>query len=112
MGQFGGDRPHVVVHKGGTVIVTVGLGYDVSNDTITSQIRVDKDRTSALIATWDVSFATDGEDGELVLTLDDSVTSAITHAKGYMDMKRVAGGEPIYVFDEPLEVLFKETVTA
>lgn len=101
----------VIVHKGRTVILPVSLGYDISGDTFTSEIRVDQDPASALIATWTTSFATDGIDGELVLTLDNSVTSTITRTRGYMDIKRVSGGEPLPVFDEPLEVLFKEVVT-
>ena len=101
----------IIVHKGRTVIITVSVGFDVSNDVITSEIRVDQNRESTLIAEWDVSFATDGIDGELILTLDDSVTGEVEQTTGYMDMKRIVGGEPVNVFDDPLEVLFKETVT-
>lgn len=101
----------LIVYKDRTAIVPVSLGMDVSNDTITSQIRVGKDFESDLIAEWVVTFLTDGTDGELLLTLDDSVTAAITHDTGYMDMKRVTGGEPVPVFDKPLEVLFKNSVT-
>lgn len=101
----------IIVHKGRTVILPVSLGYDVSADTITSEIRVDKDRESDLIASWTVTFLTDGIDGELILTLDDSVTSEIENSTGYMDLKRVTAGEPLNVFDDPLEVLFKETIT-
>ena len=64
-----------------------------------------------LIATWDVAFVTDGTDGEISLTLDDLITGAIFYDKGYMDLKRMTGGEPIPVFDRPLEVLFRGTVT-
>ncbi len=102
----------IVVYKGRTVILQVSLGIDVSQDTITSEIRVDKDQLSDLIATWAVSFATDGTDGELILTLDDSVTTNIKKSTGYMDLKRITGGEPLSVFDEPLEVIFKESITA
>lgn len=102
----------LTIHKGRTAVIQVDLGFDVSSDTITSEIRVDKDSTSTLIATWVVAFLTDGVDGKLVLTLDDSVTTAITHHKGYMDIKRVTGGEPVSVFDEPLDVVFKKVVTA
>lgn len=101
----------IIVYKGRTNILPVSLGYDVSGDVITSEIRVDKDPESTLIATWEVSFESDGVDGELILTLDDSVTSEIEKSTGYMDLKRVTGGEPINVFDDPLEVLFKKTVT-
>ncbi len=101
----------VIVDKGRTVILPVSLGFDVSQDVITSQIRIDKTQTSTLIATWVVSFTTDGTDGELILTLDDSVTSAITNSVGYMDLKRVAGGQPLSIFNEPLEVIFNNVVT-
>ncbi len=101
----------IIVHKGRTVVVPVSLGFDVSQDIITSEIRVGKSQTSDLIATWDVSFVTDGTDGELVLTLDNSVTEVITQTTGYMDIKRVTGGEPLSIFDEPLEVLFTDSVT-
>jgi len=101
----------VTVHKGRTVILPVSLGMDVSQDIITSQIREDKRRTSQLIATWSVSFDTDGTDGELILTLDNTVTAAITNVIGYMDLKRVTDGEPVNIFDDPLEVVFKDTVT-
>lgn len=102
----------IIVHKGRTTRISVGLGFDVSADTFESEIRVDQDPTSTLIATWAISFLTDGIDGELVLTLDDSVSGPITQSKGYMDIKRITGGEPVPAFDKPLEVLFQKTVTA
>lgn len=102
----------VVVDRGRTTVLSVGLGYDVSGDVLTSEIRADRDSTSQLIAAWSVSFLTDGTDGELVLTLDDSVTSAIVKSKGYMDIKRVTGGEPVSVFSEPIPVVIKGVVTA
>jgi hypothetical protein len=101
----------IVVDKGRTVILPVSLGFDVSQDVITSQIRITKSPTSTLIATWVVSFTTNGTDGELILTLDDSVTSAITQSIGYMDLKRVSGGQPLSIFSEPLEVVFNTVVT-
>lgn len=102
----------IVVHKGRTVIVPVSLGIDVSQDTITSEIRRYTSQDSELLATWAVTFATDGFDGELILTLDNSATVGVTRAIGYMDLKRVSGGEPISVFEEPIQVLFKDSVTA
>ena len=98
----------IVVHKGRTNIITVSLGIDVSDDIITSDIRTE---SKALIASWDVDFDSDGVDGELILTLDDSVTVGITQTRGVMDIKRISGGEPLPVFDMPLEVEFRETVT-
>lgn len=98
----------VVVHKGRTNILTVSLGMDVSGDTLTSEIRT---ASGLLIATWDLVFDGNGSDGELILTLDDSVTAAIQYPSGLMDIKRVSNGEPLAVFDKPLEVEFRETVT-
>lgn len=102
----------IEVHKGRTVIVPVSLGFDVSGDTFSSEIRAEKDSESTLIATWTVTFDSDGTDGELILTLDDSVTKEIDNAMGYMDIKRITGGEPVSVFNDPLEVLFKDVITA
>lgn len=101
----------VVVQKGRTVVVEVSLGFDVSLDVITSEIRVSANPISALIATWAVSFATDGTDGELLLTLDDDITTGILNSVGYMDLKRVSAGEPLSIFDQALEVVFTESVT-
>jgi hypothetical protein len=98
----------IVVHKNRVNIITVSLGIDVSGDTITSEIRSEPDSDSPLIAAWDVTFDTDGADGELVLTMQEI---EITANSGYMDIKRVTGGNPIPVFDRPLEVEFRGTVT-
>ena len=102
----------LIVYKNRTTVVPVSLGFDVSQDTFTSQIREEEDSASPLIAEWTVSFLTDGTDGELLLTLDDSGTSQITKTKGFMDIKRVTGNEPVSVFDAPIEVLFRNTITA
>lgn len=102
----------VVVHKNRRNTVMVNLGFDVSGDTITSEIRAQPDHESTLIATWTVSFVTDGTDGRLQLVLDDSVTAGITVDSGFMDLKRLSSGEPLPVFDRPLEVSFRGTVTA
>lgn len=102
----------LIVYKNRTNVVPVNLGYDVSADTITSEIRVGKNKESTLIATWSVDFLTDGTDGKLILTLDDSDLDTITQKYGYMDLKRVSGGEPLPVFKHVLKVLFEDTVTA
>lgn len=101
----------IVVYKGRTTQVLVELGFDVSSDTFTSQIRAEDDASSALIATWVVSFLTDGTDGKLLLTIDDSISSLITRSKGFMDIKRVTSGNPVPVFDRPLPVIIQNTVT-
>lgn len=101
----------IIVHKDRTTVITVSLGMDISQDTITSEIREGRNSETALIAEWVVEFDTDGADGELVLTIDDSVASEISQRKGYMDIKRVSDGEPKSVFDHPLDVVFKESIT-
>lgn len=101
----------IEVHKARTVEIPVSLGFNVSGDTFSSDIRVEANPESLLIASWDVSFKTDGTDGELLLTLDDEITSEIVQTTGYMDLKRVSGGEPLAVFPEPLQVVFIEAVT-
>lgn len=100
------------IYKGRTNVIQVDLGQDVSEDTFVSEIRADRDSASSLIATWDVAFVTDGTDGLLTLTLDDSITSAIVASSGWTDIKRTSGGEPLPVFAEPVRVVFKDVVTA
>ena|SRR5690349_14709666 len=102
----------VIVHKGRVNIVTVDLGFDVSAETFTSQIRTQPEAEATLIAEWAVSFESDGTDGRLLLTLTDVQTAQIAEQSGYMDLKRViAFGYPVVVFDRPLEVSFRGTVT-
>jgi hypothetical protein len=102
----------VVVHKSRTNVLSVYLGTDVSADTITSEIRSQPDVAAPLICTWTVVKTNGGADGELTLTLDNTITGQITAAGGYMDLKRIKAGEPIPVFDKPLEVVFRGAVTA
>lgn len=101
----------LVVHKGRTNVVTVDLGFDVSADTFTSEIRSEPDQGAPLIMTWTVTFETDGTDGLLVLSVDNTITADIAANSGFMDIKRVVGAEPVPLFDSPIEVTFKGTVT-
>lgn len=101
----------IIVHKGRTNVLTISLGINVSADTFKSEIRSEPDVAAPLIATWVVSFKTNGSDGELVLTLDDVHTAQIKANSGYMDLKRTTGSEPVPVFDQPLEVSFRGSVT-
>lgn len=98
----------IIVHKGRTNAITVSLGFDVSADLLTSEIRT---QSGELICTWSLVFDGDGTDGELILTLDDTVTAAVLYHSGLMDIKRVLNNEPVSVFDGPLEVEFREIVT-
>lgn len=102
----------IVVYRGRVTKVVVSLGINVSSDTITAQIRSEAKSTSQLIAAWHVSFLTDGTDGKLVLSLDDSENELGSRTTGFMDLKRVSSGEPIPVFDRPIPVVITETVTA
>jgi hypothetical protein len=101
----------VIVYKNRTNTIPVNLGIDITGDTITSEIRVEEDHTSELIATWTVTVD-DAATGLITLTLDNSLTDEIEVDSGYMDIKRVTGGEPVPVFDRPLQVVFQGTVTA
>jgi hypothetical protein len=102
----------IIIHRNRTNKVLVSVGIDVSQDTITSQIRTEKSSTSTLIATWVVSYVTNGSDGELVLTLDNSALTSVEESYGYMDLKRVSAGEPLSIFKYPVKVLFQGVVTA
>ena len=102
----------VIVYKARTNTVIVNLNEDVSGDTFTSQIRSEPEHTSTLLMTWAVAFTTDGTDGSLTLTVDDLITEQITVESGYMDLKRVTGGQPIPVFERALEVEFRGVPTA
>jgi hypothetical protein len=101
----------IIIHRGRTEKVTIHLAYSVAGDQIYSQIRKGVSPTAPLIATFteiDIS-----EDGRVItLTLDDSITGNIHTTGGFMDLKRVTGGEPVTVLDEPLAVIFKNVVTA
>lgn len=104
----------IIVKRGRTTKVQVNLGRDVSVEgasAFTSKIRAEEDVASPMLAEWVVSFVTDGTDGALLLTLDNSQTSTVTRTNGYMDMKGVAAGEPYSVWDDPLPVVFEGVVT-
>lgn len=102
----------IIIHRGRTKTLLVDLGRDVSANTFTSEIRTESDVASTSIAEWDVNFVTDGVDGKLVLTLDDTVTSDIIYSNGYMDIKEMVNGEPLSVFNGSLPVVIKGVVTA
>lgn len=101
----------LTVKKGRTVTVPVSLGRDVSGSEFFSDIRVGRTSDTDLIASWEIAFDTDGTDGELIFTLDDSVTSLIEQSSGYMDIKEVKDGEPLPVEYNPIEVVFTGVIT-
>lgn len=101
----------LVVQKGRTNTVNVNLNEDVTGDTFTSEIRTEPNQSSALIATWVVTVA-NAAAGELTLGLNDTLSVQIKQDVGYMDIKRVtAGGDVIAVFDQPIRISFRGTVT-
>jgi hypothetical protein len=103
---------YITVYKGRTKVLPVTLGKDVSKAKFKADIRVSQDPSSALVSTWSVLFATDGTDGELLLTLDRSVTMEIDRVRGYMFLRKLTDREPIHVFEPPLEVRFVSTIAA
>jgi len=105
-------RDQIIIYKGRTNIVLLAVGRDVSTSVISGEIRKEKNRESDLIATWVVGFVNTGADGELILTIDDSETDELEESRGWTDFKEVVSGEPMMLFDEPLEVLIKDPVTA
>jgi hypothetical protein len=101
----------VVVHIGRYNELTVNMGVDVTTDTITSQIRTEPEQEATLIAAWTVT-KTNPTKGELLLTMEATVSSQIDVSSGWMDLKRISGGKPKAVFDRPVEVSFRGSVTA
>lgn len=104
-------QSQIIVYKNRTNVIQVSLGIDVSGDTFTSEIREKVSQNSPLIASWDVSFLTDGTDGMLVLTIDDTDLSNIEPTVGYMDVIRISSGEPLPAFKGKIRVILEETVT-
>lgn len=101
----------VKVTRGRTTVVQVVLGYDVTEDTYSSEIRVQRDSSSPLIATWVVTKHPTRKK-VLLLTIDNAVSAPIAHQHGWMDIKRVTGGEPVNVFENPISVIFVDAPTA
>lgn len=100
------------VKRGRTCILTASLPGDLSEDVITSDIRVAVNPTSELIATWDVEFIrVKNGVSWFELKLDDAITGPIAYTHGYMDFKRMSGPEPLIILDDPLSVIFEGVVT-
>jgi hypothetical protein len=85
---------------------------DISNDTFSCEIRRGRSVDSPLLASVDVSFLTDGTDGELVLKLTETQATAISERTGYMDVKRDSGGLQLSTFLDPIPVVVQGVVTA
>lgn len=104
----------IKIKRSRTNVKLLFLGYDISDDEFVSEIRATKDQSSPVIVAWAITPETDGTDGKLRLTLDDSVMADIPPSmkKGYMDVKRITDGEPIPVHDGIITVKIENTVTA
>ena len=99
----------IVVHKGRVNSKTLKLNMGVTGDDLYAEIRERPDQSSPLIATW-VLTAEDTTIGKFNMFLDDQ-EGLITAERGFMDVLLVTGGQPVSVFDEPLAVEFRGTVT-
>lgn len=102
----------LVIHKGRTATVKLEFNEDITGDTITSEIRTEPDQSSSLIMEFAVSV-TNAANGSVELTANDTVTGQIQQNSGYMDVKRVtSGGDVPPVFDRPIKVQIRGTVTS
>jgi hypothetical protein len=102
----------VIVYKNRSNTIIIDLGFDISGETYSSQIRSEPKQDAPLLADWQVAFFSDGTDGKLRLILTQLITGQISADSGYMDLKRVTGGVALAVFNEALKVEFRGTVTA
>lgn len=100
----------ITLYKNRTNKIKVNLGIDVSGDTFTTQIAEKANTTSPRIATGSVVFDTTGTDGKLVVTFENENLASVAVKSGFMDLKRVSGGEPLPVFP-PVKVNFLDVVT-
>lgn len=98
----------VLVYKDRTTRITANLGLDVSSDTITSEIR---SKSGEFLVEWTIEFDSDGTDGELIMTIDNALTTDLVAEEGLMDFKRMSAGEPLPVIARALEVQFVKSVT-
>lgn len=100
----------VIVWKHVNNEITVNVGFDLGTNTVKSQIRTKPTRDGVLVADWVVDVV-DAAEGELKLSMTETVSGGITVEKGYMDLVRLVGTEPWPVFDAPLEVSIRDVVT-
>lgn len=95
----------VEVERGKTIVLAISVGFNVSSFEFLCEMRQNQSPESTIIATWDVSFETDGKNGELVALLDNSITAALVPNIAWLFLYRVSGSTHLPVFDEPLEVV-------
>lgn len=101
----------LVVYKQRTNIFEfIFFGQDLSQDVLTSQIRRGQSSNSHKIAEFDIRPRTDGKDGRYIFTIDDSELENIPDVVGWLDIKRVSGGEPLAVLESPIPVTFQRAL--
>lgn len=104
----------IIVKRGRTTTLQVSLHRDLSATTaeaFSSKIRAEDNETSPVLCAWQIAIKSPASDGILILTIDNTVASAVTRTNGYMDMKEVIAGEPRSVWNDPLPVVFEGVVT-
>jgi hypothetical protein len=85
----------VEVVRGRTITLPVTLTTDLTDyENIRSQIRVERDPESEEIAAWNVATVPEVSVYDLVLRLDNAITTGITQTMGYMDIVGDLDGEP------------------
>ena len=111
MVPFNNAYETIQVWLGRTNEVEIDFGEDVSTSSVSSQIREEPNSQSPLIAQWTSSFKTNGADGVVVLKLQPTDLSSVTEERGYMDIKRVVGGESVVDLDNHIKVIFIKPIT-
>ena len=84
---------HLPFSKGRYNSYRVNFGFDVSGDTISSQVREQADHTSPLIFEWQVDD-TDAASGYVTLFYNDTARAndqIVANNKGIMDIRRFSG---------------------
>lgn len=101
----------VIVHKHRVNELTINLGFNITGDTITSEIRSQPSQDGPLVATWTVTII-NATTGEIKLAMNAAVSGGINVETGWMDLKWVHSGSAKAIFESPLEVSIRDTVTA
>ena len=94
----------LIVERTKTVVVPISIGFNAAGQVFTADLRATTSPTSELLATWTVTLATDGKDGELIATLPNTVTAGLALGTAYMRLKRTTPGPTTEIFGEPVKV--------
>ena len=91
----------------------MNFGFDVSADTISSQVREQADHTSPLIFEWEVDTSEAGT-GYITLSYDDTDRDndqIAANDRGIMDIRRLSGGSAIKAHQGVIIVELEATPT-